>query len=400
MKINFSKIAAAFLAGVMAFGSMGVSAQGAYEPVAGTNSSLDKYLIVKSDAAVPNVTFSFAIEPGEGIAADTDTVAVLAPTAANGVSGTPTIASTTFAPTDSKADSVASGDTVTLASGESYVKKTAAITLNNVTFSEPGVYRYKITESSDFDAIQMDTQAATPGSTVRYLDIYVTENEATGALQISGEVLHETASKVTPNSTAGSAGGNLSDKSTGYVNKYLSQNLKFGKEVTGNQGAKDKAFNFTLEITGAQANKTYQIVTNAPATSRSTPATKEANRGQENPATITTDEHGAATVNYYLTDGEYVEVKGLPKAATYAVSEDYEDYKQTAGIDASIGADSRAYSDAASGAIDSADIFTGFTNTRDGVIPTGVATAAGLGVGLAGLALVGALVSRKKEDED
>ena len=81
-----------------------------------------------------------------------------------------------------------------------------------------------------------------------------------------------------------------------------------------------------------------------------------------------------------------------------------EDYVSENGIAASIAKGSAAHLDPVSGTIAAADIMTGFTNTRNGIVPTGLITAVAPAAGVfaaggAGLAVM--LLGRKhREDGD
>ena len=60
----------------------------------------------------------------------------------------------------------------------------------------------------------------------------------------------------------------------------------------------------------------------------------------------------------------------------YILEEDYKKTEKIAQTDSTIDYDEAAgtdaFSDAVSGSVGSNDIHTGFTNTRDGIIPTGI----------------------------
>lgn len=358
---RFTKIMAIIMATalIMSIAAISASAEDTYTPVNGTNTQFNKYLVVDSDTNIPAISFNFTVASGTPVAATSSTPAILA-----GV-GAPTIATVTF--TNGQATSTEAPSDLTLASGKKFAVQTATVDFSSVTFTEPGVYRYVITEleTTGAKAVTYDTQADTPGSKVRYLDVYV--EDVNNALKVSSYVMHETTA-VVPN---GDSDNKADDKSSSYVNEISTKDLEFGKEVTGNQGSKDKYFLFTLNITNAQANTTYSVdLTSAEASPAKTDATKYDT--MTNPSSFTTDGDGKATVTFYLKDGQYIKIPGLPDGYGYALTEDAEDYASSATISATNGKSGVAYSDPATGSSVAADIKTGYTNDRTGIIPTGV----------------------------
>lgn len=403
---GFRKILAICMTTVMLVASSVVAVSAAnYTAVAGEDVTFNKYLVVDEDAKIPAITFEYSIAPGTAIPASNGVMEVLAgPTGTATVSGqsvtTPYIDDAVFTEGESKYTSAQTGDEVTLSSGQNYAKKTPTIHFDGVTFPEPGIYRYVVTETSaGQQGISYDTQAATPGAKVRYLDVYVVDNN--GTLEIDSQVFHENASTINAGTNNGSeVETTVADKSDGYVNSFATKNLSFAKEVTGNQGSKDKYFDFTLQITGAQPNMTYVVdITGAEATSGSNASTISANTGQTNATTITVNNSGNATTHFYLKHGQYVTVKGLPEGTSYTLTENAEDYKSTAGT-TNVTHGNSAYNDSTNGTISSSDIYTGYTNTRQGVIPTGVILT--VAPFMIGMLLFGALalflVSRRRRE--
>lgn len=361
----------------------------AYSPVNGDNSlNFNKFLIVDTDANIPAITFTYSIAPGTAVAADGSKPAILA-----GV-GTPTVGTASFT-NGENADSAKQGtDDVTLNTGEKYAKKVVNVNFTGVSFDQPGIYRYVITENTNADnkAVSYDTQ--TNGiSKTRYLDVYV-EDDA-GSLKVSQYVLHETADVVDGAATE------ASDKSTGFVNKITSHSFTFGKEVTGNQGSKEKYFKFTLTINNAQASTTYTVdLRGADTDPTKTDATVY--DSMTNPATITTGSHGVVTEYFYLKDGQYITIKGLPEGFMYELSEIAEDYTASNGITSGNSSRGVAHGDPVANTTTgaNADIKTGFTNDRSGTVPTGVIVTVApfvIGILLFGAAIIYILNKRRRE---
>ena len=399
-----------------------VSAGTTYTAVTGTSCTFNKYLIMDAGDSVPNATFSFTVAPGTALSADTTNskMEVLA-----GV-GTPTIADVTFGPSDTTATAAGSnidvartnadrggtaGDTVQLDSGEKYATKQATINFSTVQFSEPGIYRYVITETADADhaaaGIIHDTD------TDRILDVYVTDDN--GSLVVSGYVMHTDAEQVAMGASNGSAdvaadNDALADKTDGFTNEYSSKDLKIEKEVSGNQASRDKYFELTVTVADIEDDDTYVVSLaddsdantndgNADATSGAEKAggTIAANAGKTNPTSVTGAQLKAG-VKFYLQHGQSVVIRGLAPNADYTVTENSEDYKSdvktgdtNSGVIGTVAGDNKMAT-------------AGFTNTRDGVIPTGII------ISVAGLLVVGIIAvigfvffgirSKKRYDED
>lgn len=202
----------------------------------------------------------------------------------------------------------------------------------------------------------------------------------------------------------GSTGKYTDKKSQGFTNSYDTSDLTLRKQVTGNQASRDKYFEFTLNIDKAQPNTKYDVVIDdADATSKTNTATIDANAGQTNVTSITTDTTGKATQKFYLQHGQQVTVQGIAKDTTYAVTENTEDYKSTENTKDNPVVTPKAGTEAApvDGTIVSTDLTTGYLNTRDGVIPTGVimTVASFAAVTLLGAAGMVTIKMRKKEDD-
>ena len=384
------------------------AAANTYEGVTGGAVNIEKYLVVKSTAAVPNVTFNFTIAGKAGTNASAtvaDGVQVFAGNDANRVTGVPTIGTAVFTNNDAKYDTaqelVSTGiqvttgtkDPVTLAAGQSYAKHDVSVDFTGVTFKEPGIYRYEITETADATGtITNDTD------TTRIMDVYVIDDE--GVLKVQGYVLHKNDGVVKQDGTSATG------KAEGYVNKMDARDVKVEKTVTGNQASHDEYFKITLKIEKTLPNTTYTVdLTNADATTTTNGANTTAHT---NEATITTDADGKATVDYWLQHGQSIIVRSMNIDATYEMNEDKtamnnEGYVAT--ITSTDTADTIANGDyKVSGKIEKTDndqIDISFSNKRSGVIPTGVimTVAPFAAVTLLGAAGMVTIKMRKKEDD-
>lgn len=380
--------------------------------------TFDKFLVMDTQANVPNATFTYAVTAGNakaydvagkkfqvlaGVDADKVTMAGVgaADAAANSIVFKQGDGSDTH-------DTTKDAYVKDLAAGKKYALKTATLDFSKVQFTEPGVYRYIITEAGTNQGITNDADIT------RVLDVYVNDASAdvdgafTKKLTIAGYVLHSNENDepdVAAGADFGSTGAYVATKSQGFTNSYDTSDLTLRKQVTGNQASRDKYFEFTLNIAAAQPNTKYDVVIDdADATSKTNAATIEANAGKTNVTSITTDGAGKATQKFYLQHGQQITVQGLAKDTTYAVTENTEDYKSTANTKDTPVVDTKADTEAApvDGTIVSTDLTTGFLNTRDGVIPTGVimAVAPFVVVTILGGAGVVTMVMKRNNKED
>lgn len=386
-----------------------VSADTQYAAITGNKVTFYKTLIVDKDAKIPNLDFTFSTAGGGAVPGDpTDqnnpTITVL--------NGTGTIAPVTvrFTPTTAfDADN---------AHGVRADYKTATlpveIDLTTATYSEPGVYRYYITEANGDSRVLYDVDenlAATTGARVRTLDVYVEDTGAsTPALAVTGYVMYlgqvADAPSVGTNATSGNAvsgdvvigesgiyvvtGGNTVTEATSagtktnyIMNAYKTHDLTFGKEVIGNQGSRDKYFKVTVTCTGLNDTDEFPVdMSHAEKTPTKTTATSYTAAEMAAKNNIAGDKLTGlqlkAGYDFYLQDGNYVTIVGLPEGCHYTVSETAEDYTSNQKISAansSLDWDGNAGVDALNDKLDddlNTDKHTGFTNEKKGVIPTGV----------------------------
>lgn len=389
--------AAAMLAATMT--PVNTMAAAAYTPVSGTSCSFNKYLIMDAGDTVPNVTFSYTIAAGTARSADTSDNTVMQVLA--GV-GSPTIGDVTFSDEDTTAvlttdlidvkrtqkdrTGTEGTDTVQLDEGEKFATRQATVNFSGVSFDEPGIYRYVITETAN--AAHESAGIIHDTDPDRILDVYVTD-DGSGALVVSVYVLHMTDGDVVINATKGSAdvakaAAALGDKTDGFTSEYTSKDLVFAKAVTGNQASRDKWFEFTAKMTNVNDDDVFVVSLsddgdekttdgNASAITGTTSATRASNREKSNPTSVTGAQLKAENgVKFYLQHGQSIAIRGLALNAGYTVTEDAEDYKSTASV-------VTGYKDATTGVMGTVAgtkkaVLTSFQNQRNGIIPTGIAS--------------------------
>ena len=380
--------------------------------IGGTKTTtFDKYLVMDKQAEVPNASFTYAVTAGTAKAYDVagKKFAVLAGVDADKVTmagvGTKTANTITYKQGDATLNDENKLVKDYYKETDKYAKKTATLDFSACRFTEPGIYRYIVTESGTNQAVTNDADAT------RVVDVYVNDasGEGENKLEIAGYVLHSNADDapdVSLGENHGSAGSYVATKSQGFTNSYDTSDILIEKKVSGNQASRDKYFEFTVKITDAVPGTVYDVdLSYADATTKTNAATITANEGKTNPATLTVGADGTVTQKFYLAHRQSITIQGVAKDSKYKVTENAEDYKSTS-FDA-IGADadnrvSEGSADATSGTVASKDIYTGYLNTRDGVIPTGVimTVAPFAAVTLLGGAGAVTMVMKKKKSEE
>lgn len=280
--------------------------------------TMDKY------AVEPNADFKYTIAPAE--ASELTNTGMPATAGVEGaVSLSPS--SVNYSAEGLSSEDNADGVTKTI---------TAQMSVSLVTsrFAAPGIYRYKITQTPpELDGLNVVYKEL-------FLDVYV-ENGNSG-LVAKGCTL----------STAAGSGSKIS----GFENKYVTHKLTITKVVAGNQGDKNKDFEFTVTIKGADGETyKYGTVKNGVTTMNKT-TTKS-----------------GATFTETLKHGESVIVYGLSSEDKFAVTEaDYhgDGYKTSYKI--GDGTNSTEGSSIAEEAIGAYDATVIFTNTKDATVPTDV----------------------------
>ena len=346
----------------------------------------EKYLVMDKNAEVPNAKFGFEVTAGEATQYESDeSVIEIFPgpdadkVTMTGVGSGAEDFEIAFAPGDETASAenemVKNYDPST----QKYALKTGSLDFSACEYSEPGAYRYVLTESGTNQGIENDAQAS------RVIDVYVVDDSDDSAtkLKVESVILHSGADSLN------------SEKSQGFTNVYSTNNLTFRKEVEGSKASRDKWFEFTLDIEGAAKGTKYAVnLSGAAAASGANDATIEANSNKTNPTEIVVGEDGKAQAKFYLQHGQEITVLGLADGTSYSVTENKENYEQTPkGV--------KGYEDEVSGTMSGASVKTSYLNSKKGIIETGVneknAPYAAVGIfGIIGAAAVLIMRRRRK----
>ena len=446
-RITAAAAAMALSAAMMTTFTAGAASK--YTPVAGGETEFDKYLVMDEGANVPNTTFEYTITSGaeQTFSESGKTIAIYpGPTPEKiAFSGDDITDETT---TDSKFEikfkkqddtnltAQGTDQVKNLDSGEKYAKKTATLDFSAVTFDEPGIYRYIITETVGTEqGIVYDTD------NTRVLDVYVediTGTDGTPTLQVAAYILHATEEATISLSDAYGSDGNVFNKPTdpeaptvdptapttaedldyksqGFTNEYTSYDLVFSKAVSGNQASRDKYFEFTVTIEnavpGTQFDVSYQNDSNDATTDGDADKNITANPNSATtvissddvaqPASITVGDNGTVTQKFYLQHGQKIAIRGLAEGTKYTIVDGKEDYKPSYVTNDDNDATEDKLDTASNTAGIEEDVHVDFTNTRDGQIPTGIilSVAAPAVIGIITLAGISVLVYRNRRRE-
>ncbi|MCR4645853.1 MAG: hypothetical protein K5695_10680 [Oscillospiraceae bacterium] len=424
------------LAASMAMAAPVSAAAETYAPIYGTTVTFDKYLVMDNTSNMPNTSFTFTVEPiSRRIAANPklDPPSLAVEKGPNGIKFAAGEGVTTTSSAPRRATATFSGDTAVTAEKDADPKKTIAfatpdnktdekfatvtltLDLTGVKFTQPGIYRYKITE------IPTEYAGITNDATLdRYLDVYVfddlDEND-NDILVLTGYGLH------TGTDAPREGQKDDSKKSSGFTNRYDANSLRFEKKVTGNRGSRDKYFKFTVQLTDPDSLplSDSDVITVSGDWDR--------HPEQHFGTAYTTEEMASNDVSqltygdlkngydFYLQDGQTIELSSIHKGLGYVLTEVQEDYTPAAALTG----DRKTGDNSGEGELITAAVEAGetcivsdtflktdtqirITNDNSGDIPTGVITtvagSAGIAViGLAGIA-AGVLFLKKKHGED
>lgn len=408
------KLAAALAACVM------VVSQLAVPNVAAAGDTIDsvqikKYLVIKKNVTAPTVSFTYTLASGTAIPATDTTHEIKAgPDGAVFASTGGTSMTVVFAPDDALTpeSSAPSGSTIQFAtadtSDEAYVEKDITVDLSGVTFPAAGIYRYIITEQTpEATGITYDSVNK------RYIDVFVHKYD-------QGEddkyVAYTAIVKLNDGAPDTEGKADAATKSTGFTNRYATDNLSFSKEVTGNQSSFNQYFKFTVKLTGSLSTvsgdthvKLGGVFDAKPAESMATVYDGDVMARANSIETF--DDEGESIYtkrsyvtlsqliegkDFYLKGGQSISLTGLPTGMGYVVTEVEEDYTPSVEVtgDENCSKNENSVTDSAL----TQNTNLAFINERSGIIPaTGVAAAFALPVAvlLAGIAGIVLLVLKR-----
>ena len=296
-KRMLKKVSTVTAAGIMMTAMLGMQVSAAEssdsEAAVKKNPTITKQITKESNIYAPKTTFKFTVAPGTAVPAGRNQKAIYAGPA-NGV----TLDKDVFASVP--ADSDIGNEKITVG--------TTKLNVNESVFTKgedakPGIFRYVVSEAAtDNDGNKYEGVAYTTEQ--KYFDVYVTSDDD-GNLEVSSYLFVDK--------------NNPESKGEGvFTNDYSShhdtlKDLTVKKEVTGNQGNRNKDFKFTIKVDGAAGEQYYVTFSDGKA-----------------PTTLVSGE--AKTIT--LKDNETAKIFGLSETDEYTVTEaSYADDGYTTTID-------------------------------------------------------------------
>ena len=355
MKTRLIKKALVFVAGAMLVMGMSATVFAADNPATGTTITIEKNLKVTnptlSSVDGPGATFTYAIAPEEPSATNggvtiTDSENHTATVHTGPAQGIALSESTISYPIGTAVDASSTGaDNV----------KSITATADASKFSAPGIYRYRLTETSALG----DCEASNTNGT-RYIDVYI--KNGTGGLEVSGVVMHDGSTE----------NGKPAQKKTMDNATFETVNITLQKSVAGNMGDKNHEFPFAGTV--SDHNRYFYA------------------KKAESPTAVDANKNTTGSIETNLKDTEMFYINGVSKSATVAYTEtnNTQDTYQviyTGGESSSVAPNGTKVMGATD--VDDASAIV-FTNTFEEVSPTGVIMRFGapILILLAGIALV------------
>lgn len=296
-KRMLKKVSTVTAAGIMMTAMLGMQVSAAEssdsEAAVKKNPTITKQITKESNIYAPKTTFKFTVAPGTAVPAGRNQKAIYAGPA-NGVTLDKDVIASV------PADSDIGNEKITVGTTKLNVNESVFTTGKN---AKPGIFRYVVSEAAtDNDGNKYEGVAYTTEQ--KYFDVYVTSDDD-GNLEVSSYLFVDK--------------NNPESKGEGvFTNDYSShhdtlKDLTVKKEVTGNQGNRNKDFKFTIKVDGAAGEQYYVTFSDGKA-----------------PTTLVSGE--AKTIT--LKDNETAKIFGLSETDEYTVTEaSYADDGYTTTID-------------------------------------------------------------------
>ena len=296
-KRMLKKVSTVTAAGIMMTAMLGMQVSAAEssdsEAAVKKNPTITKQITKESNIYAPKTTFKFTVAPGTAVPAGRNQKAIYAGPA-NGVTLDKDVIASVPADSDIGNEKITVGTTKLNVNESVFTKGEDA---------KPGIFRYVVSEvATDNDGNKYEGVAYTTEQ--KYFDVYVTSDDD-GNLEVSSYLFVDK--------------NNPESKGEGvFTNDYSShhdtlKDLTVKKEVTGNQGNRNKDFKFTIKVDGAAGEQYYVTFSDGKA-----------------PTTLVSGE--AKTIT--LKDNETAKIFGLSETDEYTVTEaSYADDGYTTTID-------------------------------------------------------------------
>lgn len=195
----------------------------------------EQNITMATDAEMQDITFTYSISPGQSI----DNSSLSDEVKAGIVNDLCVVEPVTFTTLD--VTNIGT-PTDTTATDKKYIKKMAKILIDPTVFTEPGIYRYIITESTEMDELTSNLFRLDE-NTQRIFDVLV-EYPNEQDLTVTSSVFHRSPIEM--------KGITLSseEKNAGFTNSYLltTNNLKIRNDYEGNMSDTRKRFTYHLTI--------------------------------------------------------------------------------------------------------------------------------------------------------
>lgn len=283
-KRMLKKVSTVTAAGMMMTAMLGMQVSAAEsssaEAAVKKNPMITKQITKESNIYAPKTTFKFTVAPGTAVPASENQEAIYAGPA-NGVTLDKDVIASVPADSDIGNEKITVGTTKLNVNESVFTKGKNA---------KPGIFRYVVSEvATDKDGNAYEGVAYTTEQ--KYFDVYVTSDDV-GNLEVGSYLfVDKTDSK--------SKDGGV------FTNDYSShhdtlKDLTVKKEVTGNQGNRNKDFKFTIKVDGAAGEQYYVTFSDGKA-----------------PTTLVSGE--AKTIT--LKDNETAKIFGLSETDEYTVTE-------------------------------------------------------------------------------